>query len=120
MTVEELPCRHRNLELPNGRYGCGAHPTHLTAPDGVTLLTCSMCWYRNRDLPVLPNPPQSKGPCRNLGLSTGETVECKECKGTVRLKLMTCDIHGICTVRKKLEGVASCEGCKDYVEVDRV
>jgi hypothetical protein len=51
--------------------------------------------------------------CPLRGEPTGETVTCRTCAGRVELKLFACSVHGTCTVGKKAEGVACCEGCPD-------
>lgn len=54
-------------------------------------------------------------PCVHLGESTGETVGCPSCRGSVKLKLFACAIHGQCTTGKKVAGVACCP-CAEYTE----
>src|SRR6516162_3585393 len=59
-----------------------------------------------------PNaPPIRLGECKHLG---GEVrrVGCGTCKGRVELKVFTCAVHGACTLRKKTEQAACCDGCK--------
>lgn len=63
---------------------------------------------------MLPSPP--KAACINLGKPTGETRTCETCTGKVELKVMTCDVHGTCTIGKPVDGLACCKGCGDYVE----
>lgn len=63
-------------------------------------------------------PPRAKAEalpaCPHLGAPTGETVGCKTCSGTVRLKVFGCSVHGTCTIGKKVAGVAGCcRGCSD-------
>jgi hypothetical protein len=55
------------------------------------------------------------GPCAHLGAETGEQSLCGTCKGSVRIKLKMCAVHGKCSEVKPLPGVACCVGCKDYV-----
>ena len=52
-------------------------------------------------------------PCVHLGEPTGETVQCKTCKGKVSIKLLACAVFGKCTMVKKV-GVACCAGCGEY------
>ena len=40
--------------------------------------------------------------------------QCQTCAGKVMVKVYFCGMHGECTVQKPLDGVACCEGCKDY------
>jgi hypothetical protein len=52
-------------------------------------------------------------PCQHLGDKLG-TQECQGCQGTVRIKLFACEVHGQCTLGKKLDGTACCANCLDY------
>lgn len=54
--------------------------------------------------------------CTKLGADTGETVECPSCRGTVQLKLYTCETYGTCTLGKAVKGVACCANgaCPGY------
>ena len=52
--------------------------------------------------------------CISLGDWTGELIECPSCQGTVKLKIMSCNIHNKCTLEKPLHGVQCCQLCKDY------
>ena len=52
--------------------------------------------------------------CISLGDWTGELIECLSCQGTVKLKIMSCNIHKKCTLEKPLHGVQCCQLCKDY------
>lgn len=65
---------------------------------------------------VLVGPPRL--PCRHLGPSTGETVECPTCSGRVQLKLFACAVHGTCTPGKAAPGVANCLGCDSYTPAE--
>ena len=49
--------------------------------------------------------------CKFLGELTGETVLCKSCAGTVKIKLRTCEVYGSCTEAKKVGDTACCNGC---------
>lgn len=81
--------------------------------------SCAIC---RGFVPQTPNfrhePPRRELltllPCVHLGEPTGETRECKTCGGSVKLKLLTCEIHGLCTVARRVDGVACCNGCKDH------
>lgn len=56
-----------------------------------------------------------RGPCAQLGKSTGATVECPTCNGKVHLKLFACAVHGQCTTGKRVAGVACCDArCGEY------
>ena len=50
--------------------------------------------------------------CSHRGEST-RVVECKACKGTVKLKVFACDVHGECTLKKNV-GLHVCLGCDDW------
>ncbi len=69
---------------------------------------------RRQPAAMLPSPP--KAACVSLGKPTGEVRICESCKGKVELKVYGCSIHGVCTIGKKVDGVACCKGCGDYVE----
>lgn len=36
--------------------------------------------------------------------------DCSTCKGNVRVKVFDCDLHGACSVSKKVEGIHVCDG----------
>ncbi len=58
-----------------------------------------------------------ENPCRHLGADTGGTVPCPSCRGTVRVKLFACGVHGTCTAAKSVAGHACCHTCPDYAPV---
>lgn len=53
-------------------------------------------------------------PCVHRGEPTGEAIQCPTCEGNVALKVLACTVHGECTVAKKVDGKACCQGCPDY------
>lgn len=55
------------------------------------------------------------GPCANLRDEMRQ-VECQSCAGKVMLKVLGCAVHGECTIAKKIEGVATCLGCRDFLK----
>lgn len=80
---------------------------------------CRLCWLfhshdgYNRSW----GGPGVKRRCLNLGLATGERVECVECtaKGNkVQLKLYACKAHGTCTLGKRVPGHGCCDSCAEY------
>jgi hypothetical protein len=80
---------------------------------------CHLCrWW------VAPGPRARKvraawgpaAPCRHLGPETGKVVECPGCRGVVRLKLLSCALHGVCTAAREVPGVRCCAGCDTYGE----
>jgi hypothetical protein len=54
--------------------------------------------------------------CSHRGEST-RFVECKACKGTVKLKVFACDVHSECTLKKNV-GLHVCLGCDDWLAVE--
>ncbi len=52
-------------------------------------------------------------PCTHLGADQ-EEILCPTCRGTVRIKVLACAVHGCCTIGKKLDDIACCTGCKEY------
>ena len=64
---------------------------------------------RLNDKPVIPADKKSR--CIHLLEETNELALCESCSGTVRLKVFSCEIHGKCTLEKR---VASVKGfCDD-------
>lgn len=41
-------------------------------------------------------------------------VECPTCNGKVSVKVFGCEVHGECTIGKKLDGIKCCAACADY------
>jgi hypothetical protein len=60
-----------------------------------------------------PNTPAAT-PCTHLGSPTGESVKCPSCRGTVKVKIHTCQAHGTCTPIKRVPGYTCCTSCQDY------
>lgn len=111
--MPDLPaCRWRGPEGPADRFPCSS-PRLIVLSPTVSADTCRGCGVC--DLPARPDQPErvKERECRHLGKETEETVECVTCQGRVRLKLMSCAVHGRCTTRKPVNGVACCVGCKD-------
>lgn len=79
---------------------------------------CNRCAW-NRDqmgvavATVAPAPRSVQ--CSHLGADTGRRESCKTCKGAVELKVLECKLpkYGVCTVAKKVPGIACCAGCPD-------
>jgi hypothetical protein len=63
-----------------------------------------------------PPSPVRRKTCRHLGQATGEEIGCGTCPGSVRIKILACAVFGKCTLAKKLEGIACCQGCAKYEE----
>lgn len=72
-------------------------------------------WARQAGLPA-PPLPKPKVLCAHLGEPTGERRQCPTCSGTVLVKLTACTVHGVCSVGKKIDGIACCVDCSDYAE----
>jgi hypothetical protein len=62
--------------------------------------------------------PKPKPSCARLGDADGGLIECRTCKGSVKLKTYTCSIHGVCLPNSQSPDgiVKSCIGCRDYRE----
>lgn len=41
-------------------------------------------------------------------------AHCPSCRGSVRLKVFECDVHGACTVGRSVPGIRCCSECDDY------
>jgi predicted GH43/DUF377 family glycosyl hydrolase len=78
---------------------------------------CFPCWLEKNSAGyrkiISRNKSVETTVCPHFGKPTGETRACKTCSGKVELKLFACAVHGSCTVKKKTDGVACCEGCPD-------
>lgn len=48
-------------------------------------------------------------PCVYRGEATGETVGCKTCRGSVKVKLFACSVHETCTLGKRVTGHGCCD-----------
>lgn len=71
-----------------------------------------------RDTPPPPRNCTDNVPCEYLGAPVG-TQECQGCRGTVRIKLFACEVHGQCTLGKRLDMLACCAQCGDYAPSKR-
>ena len=61
---------------------------------------------------VKPAPAQNPD-CANRGDESGES-DCATCKGSVKIKLFTCTVHGQChRSPREVAGVKSCIGCAE-------
>jgi len=67
---------------------------------------------------AIPSDPkwQAGSFCVHRGEST-RVVECKACRGSVKLKVFACDVHGECTLKKNV-GLHVCLGCDDWLAVE--
>ena len=63
-----------------------------------------------------PKPRRNpvSGPCIHLG-SQIDSVKCPSCRGSVTLKVFACEVHGRCTIQKRVDTeTACCSACSDY------
>ena len=97
-----------------GHHKCTSTKLHH-GPNGVRDELCFDCYLRDHEVEEEAEPAKKSQPCTHLGGDTGERTECRSCAGTVRIKIMTCAVHGRCTVAKQLgDGTACCKACADY------
>lgn len=52
--------------------------------------------------------------CKHLGAGI-RLEECPTCCGSTRIKVFGCQLHGECTLTKKIGAAALCANCKDFV-----
>lgn len=110
----ELPtCRWRGEETIEGYHECSSPKLHH-GPNGVRDELCLGCYLRDHEPEQYVPPPKKYSACINLGELTGERRQCPSCNGNVEVKLMTCSVYGSCTIGKKIDGIACCQGCPDY------
>lgn len=57
-----------------------------------------------------PRPLRTIGACTHRGDELRREA-CASCGGNVQIKVLSCEIHGECTIAKRLAGVACCQGC---------
>ena len=53
-------------------------------------------------------------PCQHLG-PLKNTVQCPSCFGNVQIKVFACNLREECTRSRKIDRVASCLSCSDYI-----
>jgi len=87
---------------------------------GPASFRCQGCGLevRTKQLPI-HHRCRGKGaareaPCRFRAAVAQATVLCSSCRGKIKLKVFGCDLHGKCTVSRKVEGMACCGVCVDY------
>jgi hypothetical protein len=54
-----------------------------------------------------------ESPCVHRGEST-RAVECKSCRGRVKVKVFQCSVHEECTIKKRAGELKTCYGCTDH------
>lgn len=73
-------------------------------------------WERGelREL-CLPSTQQSEraAACRHLGPELRQ-VACETCRGSVRLKVFACSLHGECVLGRAPKGLSTCVLCEQY------
>lgn len=59
--------------------------------------------------------PARSANCVHLGEENGQ-IQCSACGGKVMVKTFACEVYGTCTIAKKLENTACCDGgrCPSY------
>jgi len=108
-----LPCGHNSDTI------------NPSITDGTKKGGCAVChaWLHNPALKAhyerLPSQKSiaktQRIACVHLGEATGEEVACSTCQGNVRIKTLACEIYGKCSPVKKLDGIACCVSCPDYI-----
>ena len=93
-------------------------PCGHDTPDPGHCRVCFLHLHDGRYATLWGSPPGRAAPppalsCVHLGGPLGETRSCPSCKGSVRVKVMACAVHGGCTPARKVEGVAFCGTCPD-------
>lgn len=49
-----------------------------------------------------------------------DRVKCRPCSGSVQIKVYGCEVHGRCTVKRRVEGVTGrCSTCRDLHSTHR-
>lgn len=56
-------------------------------------------------------PVETEQTCAYLGDPTGSKLICGTCKGSARIKVFHCGLHGECTIHKPV-GLPTCHGCQ--------
>jgi hypothetical protein len=97
----------------------GNHPGREARRGPWTAEQCRLCWlYLNdptyRALWDGGGPDAGRiRPCVHRGEVRREQ-QCPTCRGSVRLKVFACALHGECTIARALGGLACCATCPDY------
>lgn len=102
---------------------CGETKTDIS----VLPFTCG-CGFRDREgvgfgepsavVEAVSNPKpatKKRDPCVHRGEVIRQELCPSCCGGKVELFIFACTQHGECTIGKKLESVACCKKCKDYL-----
>lgn len=73
---------------------------------------CRTCWNvgRRPEYAAINAGATKPAECPHRGPPTGEQVPCESCSGKVMLKVFACEKNGRCTLGRKVEGIALCEG----------
>lgn len=58
-------------------------------------------------------PRDVSQPCVHRGNEL-RTTECESCNGRVLLKVFACEVHGECTVQRRVGETAVCLNCHEY------
>lgn len=111
---------------PDACSVCQSAPQTMDGPNFVVAsiviyLSRQHCPYRTEAFiaklsPYLRQAPAQKQrevACRHQDKMTRQ-VTCDSCRGAVRIKVFSCEVHDECTIGKPLKGVACCLTCSDY------
>ena len=66
-----------------------------------------------------PQARRRSEPCQFRGPEV-DRVPCQSCKGTVKLKVFQCGLHGRCTINRKAGDDQCCARCGDFVPREQV
>lgn len=86
--------------------------------NGQRVVKCDNCTFTritHLSIEKIHHNNCQRGPCEKLG---GELrlQNCEACKGHVQIKVLACEVHGECTLKRRLEGIACCATCIDFSE----
>lgn len=110
-SAEILTCTRGPDGTPCGNVPAAGEPFKMGLPaDGAHCRKCYQAGAAKK--PQQPPKPQPVPTCAHRGEPTGETVTCRTCRGNVQFKVFACSKNGRCTVGRKVEGVALCDGSK--------
>lgn len=118
------PCSHYRYE--GDSYGCAILGECKPIQAGPDLSACpSFHGQQRKPTSAAKRAGPQQGRCVYLGDpikredGLRETVECPPCAAKagrpIRLPVVACGIHGRCTIDRRVEGAACCNGCGDKV-----
>lgn len=112
--IKSRPCRHATLQpdcpackliAKDDRYA------HLRGPETHAPTAPAKAKAARFQMPL---------PCIYRGPATGETRPCKTCTATTQVQLLSCGVHGVCTLDKAVtlpngRPVQSCRACTQAI-----